>query len=77
MDKINKNAKAVKALQAETDHRTEVENQAIQLISECRFREANDLLESLDDSIVRDEWNEIIHLIFREGGGEKRCLKQR
>lgn len=60
MDKINKNAKAVKALQAETDHRTEVENQAIQLISECRFQEADDLFHSLDDSIVKDEWDAII-----------------
>lgn len=61
MDKINKNVEAVKALQAELDHRTEVENRAIQPISECRFREADDLLNTLDDSAVKDEWEALIH----------------
>lgn len=61
MNTIDKKVEAVKALQAELDHRTEVENRAIQLISECRFQEADDLLHSLDDSIVKDEWDAIMH----------------
>lgn len=56
MNTIDKKVESVKALQAELDHRTEVENQAIQLISEGRFQEGDDLLNTLDDSIVKDEW---------------------
>lgn len=40
---------AIKALQAELARKTEIENQAIRLISECKFQEANDLLHSLND----------------------------
>lgn len=50
----------IKTLQAELDRKTEIENQAIRLISECRFQEATELLHSLDDSIVKDEWDAIM-----------------
>ena len=43
MSTMDKKTESVKALQAELDHRTEVENRAIQLISECRFQEADNL----------------------------------
>lgn len=56
MSNTDGRVESVKALQAELDHRTEVENQAIQLISEGRFQEGDDLLNTLDDSIVKDEW---------------------
>lgn len=56
MNMMDKKVESVKALQVELDHRTKVENQVIQLISECRFQEADDLLNTLDDSIVKDEW---------------------
>lgn len=64
MSTMDKKTESVKALQAELDHRTEVENQAIQLISECRFQEADDLLRSLNDSIVKDEWG-----VIKQGRG--------
>ena len=56
MSTMDKKVESVKVLQAELDHRTEVENRAIQLISECRFQEATELLKTLDDSAVKDEW---------------------
>lgn len=37
-------------MQAELDHRTEVEQQAIALISRCRFKEAVELLDTLSGS---------------------------
>ncbi len=39
----------VKQLQKELNRRTQVEEQAMDLISECKFEEANELLDSLDD----------------------------
>ena len=60
MNNIDKKVEAVNALQAEPDHKTEIENQAIRLISECKFQEADNLFHSLNDSIVKDEWNAII-----------------
>ena len=60
MNKIDEKVKAIRETQAELDHRTEVENRAIQLIGECRFQEADDLLHSLDDSILKDEWDAIM-----------------
>lgn len=37
----------VKKLQAEMDHRHQVENEAVRLISECRFEEAISLLATI------------------------------
>ena len=37
----------IRALQAELDHRTEVEREAIQLMAECKFKEANKLLNTI------------------------------
>lgn len=37
----------IKKLQAELDYRTEVENQAVKLIAECRFEEAVNLLKAI------------------------------
>ncbi|MFW5669483.1 MAG: hypothetical protein ACOCM4_09600 [Acetivibrio ethanolgignens] len=37
----------LRALQAELDHRPEVERKAIQLIAECKFKEANKLLNTI------------------------------
>lgn len=37
----------IKNLQNEIDHRTEVENEAIRLISECQFEKAMELLDTI------------------------------
>lgn len=37
----------VKRLQVEMDHRHQVENEAVKLISECRFEEAVKILETI------------------------------
>lgn len=46
MKLIDKKIKKVKALQAELDRRTTAENEAIQLISECKFEEAREIFDS-------------------------------
>ena len=37
----------VREMQKEIDHRTEIENEAIKLISECKFKEAIELLATI------------------------------
>ena len=41
----------LEALQAILDRRTEIENQAIALISECRFEEAMQLLDTIPEVV--------------------------
>lgn len=53
MNRINKRAELLKKLQEELDHRTQVEKEVVQLIGNCEFEKANDLLATLDDEIVR------------------------
>ena len=48
MDKIDRKIKEIKAEQAGLDHRTSVEKEALELISQCKFKEANKLLDALD-----------------------------
>ena len=38
----------IKATQVELDHRTSVEKEAEKLIGQCRFEEAEELLDALD-----------------------------
>lgn len=45
---MDKKVKEIKGLQELIDHRTEVENQAVELISQCKFDEAQELLATLD-----------------------------
>lgn len=52
MKSINEKTAGVKILQAEMDHRAEVEQKAEQLICQCRFEEAKGLLDSLDNELV-------------------------
>lgn len=52
MDKIDRKIKEIKAEQTELDSRTSVEREAEALISQCRFKEAKKLLDSLDDKKV-------------------------
>ena len=37
----------VREMQKEIDHRTEIEKEAIELISECKFKEAIELLATI------------------------------
>lgn len=55
MDKIDKKIEEIEATQAELDRRTRVEKEALKLIGQCRFKEANKLLDSLDDKKVLEE----------------------
>ncbi len=64
---IDRKIELIKRMQAEMDHRAEVEEKAVELIAEGRHGEAVALLNSLDDSVIarmQEEFEEI------EKGGE-------
>ena len=48
MEKIDKGTEGVRKEQAGTDHRTMVEQKAEELICQCKFKEADALLATLD-----------------------------
>ena len=50
--KIDRKIGLIKRMQAEMDHRAEVEEKAVKLIAEGRHGEAVELLNSLDDSVI-------------------------
>ena len=50
MKSIDKKVQEIRDLQAELDRRSETEGQASRLISECRFKEAMELLNTLGGS---------------------------
>ena len=52
MQKIDRKIDLIKRMQAEMDHRAEVEEKAVQFIAEGRHGEAVELLNSLDDSVI-------------------------
>lgn len=47
-------AEELRKVQEELDHRTQVEEEAVRLMAECRFDEANALLATLDDAILME-----------------------
>lgn len=49
MDRIDRKIEAIKAEQVELDRRTSVEKEALELIGQYKFKEAKELLDSLDD----------------------------
>lgn len=64
---MSKRIDLVRKLQKEMDRRTEIENIAIQLISEGKCEEATVLLDSLDDNIVKgivDELEQAEETVF-------------
>ena len=56
---MGKRIDLVKKLQKEMDRRTEIENVAVQLISEGKCEEATALLSSLDDNVVKEIVDEL------------------
>ena len=50
--KHEQKVKAVKDLQEEYDRRSEIEEQAFALLAEGKFKEAQELLDSLDDKQI-------------------------
>lgn len=52
IQKIDRKIDLIKRMQTEMDHRAEVEEKAVQLITEGRHGEAVALLNSLDDSVI-------------------------
>lgn len=53
MSKHEQKIKAVKDLQEEYDRRSEIEEQAFALLAEGKFKEAGELLKTLDDEIKK------------------------
>lgn len=54
MTKLDKKVELIKRQQAEIDRRNEVEEQATKLICEGRYTEATELLETLDDNVLKE-----------------------
>ena len=71
---LDKKIDKMKEFQAELDRRTQVEEQAMALIAECKFEEANALLNSLDDKafVQMLDWEENEQCMEREV--EETCL---
>lgn len=71
---MGKRIDLVKKLQKEMDRRTEIENVAVQLISEGKCEEATALLSSLDDNVVKEIVDELERAeeTGRKGGIEQR-----
>lgn len=57
MNKYEQKIKAVKDLQEEYDHRSEIEEQTFALLAEGKFEEAGELLKTLDDEIKKENIN--------------------
>ena len=70
MQKIDRKIGLIKRMQAEMDHRAEVEEKAVQLITEGRHGEAVALLNSLDDSLIAGMQEEF-EAIEAAGGGKE------
>lgn len=68
--KIDRKIGLIKRMQAEMDHRAEVEEKAVELITEGRHGEAVDLLNSLDDSLIAGMQEEF-EAIEAAGGGKE------
>ncbi len=47
MKKIDRKIEEIRNMQEELDHRTQVEEEAVRLISECKFEEAIALLDTI------------------------------
>ena len=67
MKKIDRKIEEIRRMQEELDHRTQVEEEAVRLISEYRFEEAIALLDTLDDALLQQE----------KEGEEKKINKQK
>lgn len=62
MKKIDRKIVLIRQMQAEIEHRSEVEEKAVQLIGEGKYEEAVALLQSLDDygiQRMREEFDAI------------------
>ena len=54
LNRLDRRMSRTKELQAELDHRTEVEEKVFRLFSEGKFEEGKALLDTLDDEKVRE-----------------------
>ena len=70
IQKIDRKIDLIKRMQTEMDHRAEVEEKAVQLITEGRHGEAVALLNSLDDSLIAGMQEEF-EAIEAAGGGKE------
>lgn len=73
MKKTDKKAELIKKIQREIDRRTQMENEAIQLIENCEFEKARRLLETINDDIVKEIERELDDLDREEGSGHMKA----
>ena len=55
MKSLDQKIEKIKAEQAELDRRTSVEEEALELIGQCRFLKANELLDALGNKEFQEE----------------------
>lgn len=73
MSKHEQKIKAVKDLQEEYDRRSEIEEQAFALLAEGKFKEAQELLDSLDDKQALEMLKESVGEYKRTYGQHSKC----
>lgn len=54
---MDKKIKEIKMLQAELDRRMELEAEVVSLVEQCRFQEADELMDRMDRDYNRDFTN--------------------
>lgn len=59
MNALGDKIKLVNRLQTEMEHRRKIEDEAEQMIIDGKFLEATELLQSLDDNLIKDLLNEL------------------
>lgn len=62
MNTLGEKIKLVNRLQTEMEHRRKIEDEAEQMIIDGKFLEATELLQSLDDNLIKDLANELSEL---------------
>lgn len=72
---MSKRIDLVRKLQKEMDRRTEIENIAIQLVSEGKCEEATAMLDSLDDNVVKGIVDELEQAEETQKGSIKLVLE--
>lgn len=76
MKKADKKAELLKRLREELDRRTQIENEAIHLIGENRIEKAQEILDSIDDSILKEIEQELDRLDMENGENAKVNLSE-
>lgn len=71
MNTLGEKIRLVNRLQTEMEHRRKIEDEAEQMIIDGKFLEATELLQSLDDNLMKDLANELAGLSRSESENDR------